>query len=134
VSCGLFIDEELPFLAAKPDRHRNDTIVEIKCPFYGKNLTPYDVIKQKAGVVGSFFIENKKNNKLEEKAQILLSSSGPTTHLKTLPCVFALWTPLGMKTFEILRDDQFWERERNGGKALSVYFIIRYYHYHYYFM
>ena len=41
-SCGLFIDKELPFLAATPDGLvGEDGIVEVKCPYKGreKNIT-----------------------------------------------------------------------------------------------
>lgn len=44
--CGLFIDEEIPFLGASPDGLINDDgVVEIKCPFAARLLTPEDAIK-----------------------------------------------------------------------------------------
>lgn len=43
--CGLFIDAKIPFLGASPDVViENDGIVEIKCPFAARFLTPEDAI------------------------------------------------------------------------------------------
>ncbi|KMQ89099.1 hypothetical protein RF55_11307 [Lasius niger] len=43
--CGLFIDAKIPFLGASPDGLiENDGIVEIKCPFGARFLTPEDAI------------------------------------------------------------------------------------------
>ncbi|XP_077277491.1 uncharacterized protein LOC143905775 [Temnothorax americanus] len=43
--CGLFIDAEIPYLGASPDGLiENDGIVEIKCPFRARFLTPEDAI------------------------------------------------------------------------------------------
>ena len=43
--CGLFIDSEIPFLGASPDGLiGDDGIVEIKCPFAARFLTPEDAI------------------------------------------------------------------------------------------
>ena len=37
--CGLFVDLDLPFLAASPDGLvRDDAVVEVKCPYTGRNL------------------------------------------------------------------------------------------------
>lgn len=43
--CGLFIDAQKPFLGASPDGLiENNGIVEIKCPFGARFLTPEDAI------------------------------------------------------------------------------------------
>lgn len=43
---GLFIDKTYNFLAASPDRLlENNRIVEIKCPFTIKEMTPKDAVK-----------------------------------------------------------------------------------------
>jgi hypothetical protein len=44
----LFVDLHFPFLAATPDSLiEDDSIIEIKCPFSIKDLTPLDVYKEK---------------------------------------------------------------------------------------
>lgn len=47
IPCGLFIDSEIPFLAATPDGLvGNDTIVEIKCPFSAYKMRIKEAIEQ----------------------------------------------------------------------------------------
>lgn len=44
--CGLFIHPEISYLVASPDGTiAEDGIIEIKCPFAAKNMTPEDAIK-----------------------------------------------------------------------------------------
>ena len=46
--CGLFVDEELPYLGATPDGLIGiDGIVEVKCPQLCENLTPEEAISQR---------------------------------------------------------------------------------------
>ncbi|CAG9792585.1 unnamed protein product [Diatraea saccharalis] len=57
--CGLFIDEELPFLGASPDGLcGDDTIVEIKCPITAYKLGITEAINQKKV---NFWVKNKKD-------------------------------------------------------------------------
>ena len=44
---GLFVDFNLPFLAATSDSLiGNDAIIEIKCPYSAKDFSPNDAKKQ----------------------------------------------------------------------------------------
>ncbi|CAH2088145.1 unnamed protein product [Euphydryas editha] len=46
--CGLFIDSEIPFLAATPDGIiGNDTIVEIKCPLSAFKMSIKEAVEKK---------------------------------------------------------------------------------------
>ncbi|KAL4718119.1 hypothetical protein ACJJTC_005933 [Scirpophaga incertulas] len=48
--CGLFIDEEIPFLGATPDglsSNDHDTIIEIKCPLTAYKIGLEDAIKNR---------------------------------------------------------------------------------------
>lgn len=66
--CGLFVDDELPYLAATPDGLiGDDGIVEVKCPFSGSTLTPAEIIDQKIGLVGTMFLRSKINDELMVK-------------------------------------------------------------------
>ena len=46
-SCGLFIDEKFPFLGASPDGIKDKDILEIKCPWSARNVTPEEGVKRK---------------------------------------------------------------------------------------
>lgn len=50
--CGLFVDKELPFLAASDGLIGEDGLVEVKCPASAADLTPNEVIEKKVGEVG----------------------------------------------------------------------------------
>lgn len=48
VDCGLFIDREHPYFAASPDGLiGNDGLLEIKCPYSARHLTPDEAIESK---------------------------------------------------------------------------------------
>ncbi|XP_072751049.1 uncharacterized protein [Anoplolepis gracilipes] len=77
--CKLFIDEEIPYLAATPDSIiGDDTIVEIKCPYAARHTYYFQV-------QGQLHITQRKY------------------------CIFAVWTPFGLKYTFVERDDRFWE-------------------------
>jgi hypothetical protein len=47
-NCGLFISEQHPFLAASPDGMIGDFgLIEIKCPYTARELTPEELLYQK---------------------------------------------------------------------------------------
>lgn len=44
--CGLFVDKTLPFLGATPEGLiNNEGIIEVKCPYSARHLTPEDAIE-----------------------------------------------------------------------------------------
>ncbi|KAH9360227.1 hypothetical protein HPB48_001608 [Haemaphysalis longicornis] len=46
--CGLFVDRKRPFLGATPDGLvGDDTLVEIKCPYAARDLTPLEGVRSK---------------------------------------------------------------------------------------
>ncbi|KAH9633011.1 hypothetical protein HF086_000371 [Spodoptera exigua] len=51
--CGLFIDDEFPFLGATPDGKYEHRIIEFKCPASCYNLEPDDAIRQKKMTFGN---------------------------------------------------------------------------------
>jgi len=54
--CGLFIDSEISFLDASPDGLiEEDEIVEIKCPFDARFLTPEDAIARNISNLQSLY-------------------------------------------------------------------------------
>ncbi|GBO24640.1 hypothetical protein AVEN_219042-1 [Araneus ventricosus] len=67
-SSGLFIDENLPFLAATPDGLIDDDgTVEIKCPSSCSDLTPEESILKRKITLRTI---DKKNNKIKEPTTV----------------------------------------------------------------
>ena len=45
---GLYVDEEIPFLAASPDGTLEDGgLLEVKCPYSSRDISPVEEIKNK---------------------------------------------------------------------------------------
>lgn len=109
--CGIFIDAEHFFLGATPDGLLdNDGLVEIKCPYSAANMTPDEGILNKKidfwsinkdGSIGSFKKKHKYHYQVQGQMKIAQKNF----------CVFAVWTPKGIKTETILFDKQFWEEQ-----------------------
>lgn len=50
--CGLFIDRNIDYLGASPDGTiKNQGIVDVKCPYSARELTPEDGIRQKKNYI-----------------------------------------------------------------------------------
>lgn len=110
--CGMFIHPIYQYLGATPDGLVGiDITIEVKCASAAasKNLTPEEGIR--AGLIkfwkikkdGTFII-NKKD-KWYSQVQGTLNITGRKT------CIFAVWTPKGIKIETIERDEAYWENE-----------------------
>jgi len=90
---GLFVDFNLPFLAASPDGLiGNDAIIEIKCPYSAKDFSPNDAQKQNKLKYMEIDSENlilKKNHSYYFQVQ------GQLHITKRRLCYFVIWTPKG---------------------------------------
>jgi len=90
---GLFVDSNLPFLAASPDGLiLNDSLVEIKCPASAKTLTPEEGIimkKIKSCVIENGQLHLKRNDNYFYQVQGQLHITNKTY------CYFCIWTPRG---------------------------------------
>lgn len=108
--CGIFIDKDLPFLAATPDGLiGNDGILEIKCPSAAINLTPYEAIIQRKGTMSTFwYVENKKITSINTNHTYYFQIQGQLHITQKIYAVFAIWTPKGMRLEKVYRDDNFW--------------------------
>jgi YqaJ-like viral recombinase domain. len=105
-SCGLFIDPETSFLGATPDGViGDDRIVEIKCPYAARNLTPEEAISQKVANVHRIF---KNSDTMNNKHEYYYQIQGQLHVTRRKYCIFVLWTTKGKKTILICRDDKFW--------------------------
>lgn len=108
VSCGLFIHQDYPFLAASPDGLiGDDALVEVKCPYKAKDLTPEEAIKQKQVQFaifenGSFTL--KRSDKYYYQVQGQLFVTGKEY------CYFIVWTPQGLLYEKITKDRECWDK------------------------
>ena len=95
--CGLFVDQNLNFLAASPDGLiENDTIVEIKCPSSIKNTTPQDAAKMK---MIKYLVINKKGEiELKRTFSYYFQVQGQLHITQRQYCYFIVWTPNGKLT------------------------------------
>lgn len=110
--CGLFVDPQRPWLAASPDGLvGEDSVLEVKCPMAGKDLTPEEVIQQKKGLVGSFwqYDKGKKSYAVKKRHSYYHQIQGQLQIKQIKNCYFVLWTPLGMKVEKVEKDDIFWK-------------------------
>lgn len=118
--CGLFIDSEIPFLGASPDGLiEEDGIVEIKCPFAARLLTPEDAIAGNISNLRSLY-KNKEDEKMNRSHVYYYQIQGQLHITQRQYCIFALWTPLGLKIEKIVRDDDFWT-EKIVNKLVQFY-------------
>ncbi|CAH1155497.1 unnamed protein product [Phaedon cochleariae] len=106
INCGLFIDRNHPFLAASPDGLIDtDAIVEVKCPYKAKDVTPEEGIKQKLIQFATF--ENgvfslKRTDKYYYQVQGQLFVTGRSI------CYFIVWTQFGLLYEQITKDEGLW--------------------------
>jgi putative phage-type endonuclease len=104
--CGLFIDEEYPFLGATPDGIVGDHgIVEIKCPSSAAEMSVEEAIEK--GKV-SFWMKNNEM-KINRKHNYFFQIQGQLHISKRDFCIFAVWTKGGLKVERIHRDEEFWK-------------------------
>ncbi|KAB0795633.1 hypothetical protein PPYR_12472 [Photinus pyralis] len=112
--CGLFIDPIFPFLAASPDGLIGDRgLLEIKCPWSARNMTPEEAIRNNKIL---FWSKEEINRKHKWYYQV----QGQLHIADRQYCVFAVWTPLGVKIETIFKNDEFWTSEMEG-KLCSFY-------------
>lgn len=103
--CGLFVDIEQPFLAATPDGLIQDSgLVEIKCPYSARQMTPEEGIRTKK-------ITFWQNNEINKNHKWYYQVQGQLHITRRSYCIFAVWTPHGLKTETILRDTEFWKNK-----------------------
>lgn len=109
--CGLFLDEDLPFLGATPDGIiSDDTIVEVKCPISAYKLGLDEAIEKKKI---NFWLKDKGCSKLNKNHNWYYQVQGQLHISKRQKCLFAVWSSETeeLKTELILKDDMFWHNK-----------------------
>ncbi|KAL4119666.1 hypothetical protein QTP88_012458 [Uroleucon formosanum] len=106
---GLFVDLNLPYLAASPDGLiGDDSIIEIKCPISIKDLTPKNAYNEKK----LSFMEVQLDNLILKKTHIYYYQVQGQLHITNRTfCYFIVWTPKGICVDKIERDDTFWKNK-----------------------
>lgn len=108
-SCGIFIDETIPYLAATPDGIvGDDTIVEFKCPYAARHVHPIDAMLKKISDIHRIF-DKTDDTRLNQRHAYYFQVQGQLHITQRKFCIFAVWTPLGLKYTIVERDDSFWE-------------------------
>lgn len=103
--CGLFISGSASFLAATPDGLIGEKgIIEIKCPFSAKNITPEE------GIINRKISFWKKNGEINQNHKWFYQIQGQLLVTGRAYCCFAVWTPFGIKKEIILKNDVFCEK------------------------
>jgi len=92
--CGIFIDENISYLAATPDGIiGDDTIVEIKCPYAARQVSPTDAMLNKIANINRIF--DKTDDTRMNQTRVLLPSTGAAPHnakkLLYFCCVDTFW-------------------------------------------
>ncbi|XP_063913036.1 uncharacterized protein LOC135129717 [Zophobas morio] len=108
--CGFFVGkDDYCYLGASPDGLiDNDGLVEIKCPYKGRDSTPEDVILSKkinfaTFVNGKFHLKRNDNFYYQVQGQLHVT--------ERQYCFFILWTPKGLLFEKIFRDEQFFKEK-----------------------
>ena len=100
-SCGIFVSDQYPYLAATPDRVVDgNTIVEVKCPFAAKkhNITPSTVPYLKS-VNGNLALDSNHSYYYQVQGQLFCS--------KRQYCDFVIFTQKDLKVVTIAFDNDF---------------------------
>lgn len=108
-NCGLFVDEQYPFLGTTPDgKYGEDGLVEIKCPSSLANFSLEDAYTKHA-----IWKYNKdlKIYELNKNHNWYFQIQGQLHITKFQKCLLGIWfgESMPMKVYLIQRDDLFWE-------------------------
>ncbi|XP_049268013.1 uncharacterized protein LOC125756965 [Rhipicephalus sanguineus] len=108
--CGLFVDQENPFLGASPDGLiGEDVLVEVKCPYSARDLTPLEGVRAKKI---TYCTENEDGKlKLKSNSNYWYQVQGQMNISRRQKCLFVVWTKNGISIEAISRDEVFWKNE-----------------------
>lgn len=107
VESGLFIHPEYQFLAATPDGLiGQNIIVEVKCPYSARDITPEEAILKKIVKYGK--ILNGKFQ-LNRNHPYYFQVQGQLFVCNKKFCYFAIWTPKGLMYERIKPDYDLWK-------------------------
>ncbi|KAL0840686.1 hypothetical protein ABMA28_015880 [Loxostege sticticalis] len=119
--CGLFIDQDLPFLGATPDGLCEDQIVEVKCPVTAHKVGIEEAIRNKKI---SFWKKDKSGELEVNKNHNWYYQVQGQLHITQRPkCIFTVWAnerePLKVEVIQ--KDDIFWKTKME--KKLTAFYM-----------
>ena len=107
--CGLYIHPTDNYLGASPDGIIGEnTLLEIKCPYAARFVTPEEAINQKK-VDFATIVNNKF--KLKRNHSYFYQVQGQLYVSNKKSCFFVFWTPKGVLYEEISRDETFYKEK-----------------------
>ncbi|CAI6373581.1 unnamed protein product [Macrosiphum euphorbiae] len=111
-SCGLIIDQSIPYFAASPDGLiGDDCLVEVKCPYSAKDYTTIvDAINDKKI---KFLKINKKSDvpELKRTHDYYYQIQGQLHISKKMYCYFVVFSENWIHIEKIVYNDEFWQNE-----------------------
>ncbi|KAK3922399.1 hypothetical protein KUF71_011868 [Frankliniella fusca] len=106
--CGLFIDQEMPFLGASPDGLIGlEMVLEIKCPY-----SAFDILTKEEAIVDKVTYLKRVNGeiKLAKDHSYYYQIQGQLHVTQRQKCLFLVYAMHWTHIEEIERDDEFWNR------------------------
>jgi hypothetical protein len=102
---GLTLLSDHHYLGATADGLINDTILEIKCPFSGKDKTIAELVSS-----GYKHLLDEGNGKwqLKKSSHYYSQVQGEMAIKHCSNCHFVVWTPLDMAIIAVQFDENFW--------------------------
>ena len=119
-TCGLMIDEEMPFLAATPDGNTGEMLVEVKCPYKGrkeqirKSAVYFPFLSKSSG--SSITINKRHNYYAQIQGQLMIA--------KLKKCLFVIYTFVDFKCINVNYDHRYCEKVLR--PALSAFYRKHY--------
>ena len=118
---GLFVDSEIPYLGASPDRMSTDKsfLVEIKCPSSCENMHPLQGIREKKikyGMIETQIVDGVEVEKftLKRNHAYYYQVQGQLRICCASTAYFVIWTKQGLIYDVIQKDDNFWKSKMEG--------------------
>ncbi|XP_064465681.1 uncharacterized protein LOC135377293 [Ornithodoros turicata] len=104
--CGLVVDQEFAYLAATPDGLvGDDTVVEVKCPYSARPLTPVEGVRAKK--ITFCTIDNSGNISLKENHDYHYQVQGQLHITRRQFCLFVVYSGEEIFVQKIERNDGF---------------------------
>ena len=99
-NCGLMVDGEMPYLAATPDGSTSDMLVEVKCPYKGRN----EEIR-KSAVFFPFLDQDDDGELIVKKKHVYYAQiQGQLMIAKKQNCLFAVYTFVDFACIDVKYD------------------------------
>lgn len=107
--CGLYISDTESYLAATPDGLIGEnSIIEIKCPYSARHLTPEEAVETKKI---KFAVYKDGKFTLKRNDVYYYQVQGQLNVLKNKDyCYFVCWTPKGLAYEKIEKDTEFFNK------------------------